>query len=83
MRRQSRSADRSLSIRGDLVSPGNPDQAARFAKEAASVTHGGNGIYGGIFVAVCISYAFIEQDIRKILEKGLSYIPAGLRVCET
>ena len=27
-----------------LVSPGNPDQAARFAKEAASVTHGGNGI---------------------------------------
>ena len=59
-----------------LVSPGNPDQAARFAKEAASVTHGGNGIYGGIFVAVCISYAFIEKDIRKIIEKGLSYIPA-------
>ena len=58
-----------------LVSPGNPDQAARFAKEAASVTHGGNGIYGGIFVAVCISYAFIEHDIHKILEKGLSYIP--------
>lgn len=59
-----------------LVSPGNPDQAARFAKEAASVTHGGNGIYGGIFVAVCISYAFEETDIRKIIEKGLSYIPA-------
>lgn len=58
-----------------LVSPGNPDQAARFAKEAASVTHGGNGIYGGIFVAVCISWAFVEQDIRKIIEKGLSYIP--------
>ena len=28
------------------------------------------------FVAVCISYAFIEKDIRKIIEKGLSYIPA-------
>ena len=27
-----------------LVSPGNPDQAARFAKEAASVTQGGKGI---------------------------------------
>lgn len=59
-----------------LVSPGNTDQAARFAKEAASVTHGGNGIYGGIFVAVCISYAFVENDIRKIIEKGLSYIPS-------
>lgn len=58
-----------------LVSPGNPDQAARFAKEAASVTHDGNGVYGGIFVAVCISYAFAEQNICKIIEKGLSYIP--------
>lgn len=59
-----------------LVSPGNPDRAARLAKEAASVTHGGNGIYGGIFVASCIAYAFEEKDIRKIIEKGLSYIPA-------
>lgn len=58
-----------------LVTPGNPDLAAKYAKIAASVTHDGNGIYGGIFVAVCISYAFIEKDIRKIIEKGLSYIP--------
>lgn len=58
-----------------LVAPGNPELAAYFAREAASVTHGGNGIYGGIFVAVCISYAFIECDIEKIIEKGLSYIP--------
>ncbi|HIU75023.1 MAG TPA: ADP-ribosylglycohydrolase family protein [Candidatus Pelethocola excrementipullorum] len=58
-----------------LVTPGNPDLAAKYAKEAASVTHGGNGIYGGIFIAVCISYAFVEKDMKKILEKGLSYIP--------
>lgn len=58
-----------------LVSPGNPNQAARFAEQAASVTHGGNGIYGGIFVAACIAYAFEEQDMHKIIEKGLSYIP--------
>ena len=59
-----------------LVAPGNPDLAARLAAKAASVTHGGNGIYGGIFIAVCISCAFVETDIRKIIEKGLSYIPA-------
>jgi len=62
-----------------LVCPGNPDLAAKYAKMAASVTHDGNGIYGGIFVAACISYAFEETNIRKIIEKGLSYIP---RDCE-
>ena len=59
-----------------LVSPGNPDLAAKLAKEAASVTHDGNGIYGGIFVAVCVSLAFIENDIRKIIDKALTYIPS-------
>ena len=59
-----------------LVAPGNPDLAAKLAEKAASVTHGGNGIYGGIFIAVCISYAFVEKDIRKIINKALSYIPA-------
>lgn len=58
-----------------LVSPGNPNLAARLAREAASVTHDRNGIYGGIFVAVCISYAFVDSNIRNIIEKGLSYIP--------
>lgn len=58
-----------------LVTPGNPDLAAVFAEKAASVTHGGNAVYGGIFVASCISYAFVETDIRKIIDKGLSYIP--------
>lgn len=60
-----------------LVCPGNPDLAAKLAEKAAGVTHGGDGVYGGIFVAACISAAFDEKDIRKILEKGLSYIPAN------
>lgn len=58
-----------------LVTPGNPDLAAILAERAASVTHDGNGIYGGIFIAVCISYSFIETDIEKIIAKALSYIP--------
>ena len=58
-----------------LVTPGNPDLAAKYAREAASVTHDGSGVCGGIFVAVCVSYSFVEKDIKKIIHKGLSYIP--------
>lgn len=58
-----------------LVAPGNPELAAKLAWEAASVTHGDNGIYGGVFIAVCISLAFVEKDIKVILKKALSYIP--------
>ncbi len=58
-----------------LVSPGNPKQAARLAREAASVTHDGNGIYGGIFIAVCIALAFELRDASDIVECALNYIP--------
>ncbi len=57
------------------VSPDDPDQAAKFAEMAASVSHGRNGVYGGIFIAVCIALAFSEDDIEKIIEKALTYIP--------
>jgi hypothetical protein len=59
-----------------LVCPGNPDLAASYAEKAAGATHGGNGVYGGIFVAACIAHAFEERKIRAVIEKGLSYIPA-------
>lgn len=58
-----------------LVSPGNPELAANLAGKAASVSHDGNGKYGGQFVAAAISLAFVEKDIRVIIEKALTYIP--------
>ncbi len=58
-----------------LVCPGNPELAADFARKASSVTHDGNGIHGGVFVAVCISLAFIETDLQKILQQALEFIP--------
>lgn len=59
-----------------LSIPANPALAAEYAAKAASVSHDGNGIYGGQFVAAAISAAFVERDIRRVLEIALEQIPA-------
>lgn len=59
-----------------LVNPCNPERAARFAQKAASVSHDGEGIYGGMFIAACIAAAFSDRDMRSVIEKGLAVIPA-------
>ena len=58
-----------------LTIPANPALAAEYAAKAASVSHDGNGIYGGQFVAAAISAAFVERDIRRVLEIALAQIP--------
>lgn len=59
-----------------FIAPGQPELAAEYAEKMASVTHDGNAKYGGMFIAACIAEAFIENDIEKVIEKGLSVIPA-------
>lgn len=59
-----------------LIAPGYPQLAAEYAEKIASVSHDGEGKYGGMFIAACIAQAFVEADIRTILEAGLSVIPA-------
>jgi len=59
-----------------LIAPGNPELAAEYAEKAASVSHDGNGKYGGMFIAACIAQAFVESDIQKIIATGLSVIPS-------
>lgn len=58
-----------------LVNPCDYRRAARYAQKMASVTHGGNGIYGGMFVAACVSAAFALRDVRAVIDAGLSVIP--------
>ncbi|MCR4751948.1 MAG: ADP-ribosylglycohydrolase family protein [Eubacterium sp.] len=58
-----------------LIWPGNPRKAAEYAAAAASVSHDGNGIYGGRFMAACIAAAFAKQTVEEILDAGLAVIP--------
>lgn len=59
-----------------LVCPAKPEKAADFGEAAASVSHDGNGIYGARFFCACIAEAFVEKDIQKIIQTGLSLIPS-------
>ncbi|MGQ9849730.1 MAG: ADP-ribosylglycohydrolase family protein [Aggregatilineaceae bacterium] len=58
-----------------LVVPGNPALAADLAARASSVSHDGNGVYGGRFIAGLVSAAFQEADPLKLIVTGLALIP--------
>ena len=59
-----------------LICPGNPEKAAKLGEIAASVSHDGEGIYGARFLCAAIAEAFVCNDIRLIIEKALTFIPA-------
>ena len=64
--------------------PGVPELAAQHAYNDACVDHGlGEGTYAAMFVAAMQSCAFFENDIRKVIDKGLSFIPESSRVAKS
>ena len=64
--------------------PGCPALACKYAIEDARVDHGaGEGTYAAAFVAAMESIAFVEKDIRKIIEIALEYIPAESRMAKS
>lgn len=58
-----------------MVAPGDPQYAADLAGRAGSVSHGGEAIYGAQALAAMESQAFVESDINKLIDTGLSVIP--------
>lgn len=58
-----------------MIAPNKPVLAAEYAEKIASVSHDGNGKYGGMFIAACIAEAFNQKDIEQLIETGLSVIP--------
>lgn len=57
-----------------LVNPGNPDRAARMAREAASVSHDGVAVEAAVYLAAMEAMAFEEKDIGRLLDKGLTFV---------
>lgn len=72
-------------IRADIwgwAVPGNPELAAEFALRDATLSHTKNGIYGEMFFAALLAAAFVESDLHKLIEVGLSEIPRNCRLRE-
>ena len=58
------------------IAPGCPAVAARYAYNDAILDHGnGEGTYAEVFCAAVEAAAFVEQDIHRLIEIGLSFIP--------
>ncbi|MEG2353655.1 MAG: ADP-ribosylglycohydrolase family protein [Clostridium sp.] len=58
-----------------MVAPGNLKMAAQLAWKDAVISHHNNGVFGEVFNAIMASYAYIEKDIRIIVEESINLIP--------
>jgi ADP-ribosylglycohydrolase len=58
-----------------LVSPGDPAQAADLAYRAGSVSHDGEALYGAQVLAAMEAQAFVENDINKLIDTAVGFIP--------
>ncbi|MBQ7033903.1 MAG: ADP-ribosylglycohydrolase family protein [Clostridia bacterium] len=64
-------------IRSELwacLAPANPALAALLAREDACTDHTGDGIYAEMFLAAVESAAFVEDDLEKLVQTGLSFV---------
>lgn len=63
------------------IAPGCPEVAARYAYQDGILDHGnGEGTFAAVFCAALESAAFVESDLPKLIDIGLSYIPADCGV---
>lgn len=58
-----------------LVAPGNPKLAAELAWKDGRISHINNGIIGEVFNAILVALAFVEDDVREVLDKAINLLP--------
>lgn len=59
-----------------MVAPGDSALAAELAGRAASVSHDGAAVDGARLLAAMEAHAFVEDDIDRLIDCGLSFVPA-------
>ena len=59
-----------------MVIPNNIHEAARYGALAASISHDGNGILGGKFIAALTSAAFTFKSPEQLVAEALQVIPS-------
>lgn len=62
--------------------PGRPSSAAELAFRDARISHVKNGIYGEMMASAMVAVAFCLGEPEKIIQAGLSVIPAKSRLSE-
>jgi len=65
-----------------MVAPGAPQLAARLAERAARVSHDGEAVNGAKVMAAMVSAAFVEKDMDKLLDIGVSVIPSDSLIAQ-
>ena len=58
-----------------MVAPGDPELAARLARDAARVSHDGEAVHAAMLWAAMEAKAFLTADIDTLIDTGLSVIP--------
>jgi len=65
-----------------MVAPGDPALAVSMAENAAQVSHDGEAVHAARVVAAMVSAAFVEKDMNKLLDIGVSFIPEDCLLAE-
>jgi ADP-ribosylglycohydrolase len=58
-----------------MACPGDPERAADLAGRAAGVSHDGEALHAAKVVAAMEAQAFVEPDVGRLLDTGVSLIP--------
>ena len=66
-----------------LMTPGLPQEAARYCERVGRVMNHGDGLYGGLFVTGMYAAAFFESDPRRVVEAGVAMLPRESRYART
>lgn len=65
-----------------VISAGNPDLAAEYAYMDACLDHADNSVYAEQFLAAVESMAFFENDMDKLIETGMKYVPTESKLAK-